>query len=75
MSSLFNDLDDDGSKRLLTNLDPDHYYPVYGDNSTIVYDTQSQGKFYLAIDSDTIHSIVGNYKLNLSDNKPYSSVK
>ncbi len=69
VSSLFNDLDDDGSRTLLTNLDPDRYYPVYGDNSTIVYDTQSQGKFYLAVDSDTIHSIVGNYKLNLSDNE------
>ncbi len=69
VSSLFNDLDDDGTKTLLSNLDPDRYYPVYGDNSTIVYDTQSQGKFYLALDSDTIHSVVGNYKLNLSDNE------
>jgi len=69
IDSLFNDLDDDGTRALLSNIDPDHYYPVYGDNSTIVYDTQSQGKFYLAIDSDTIHSVVGNYKLNLSDNE------
>ncbi|MCF6324594.1 MAG: OmpA family protein [Gammaproteobacteria bacterium] len=69
VSSLFNDLDDDGARTLLSNLDPDRYYPVYGDNSTIVYDTQSQGKFYLAVDSDTIHSVVGNYKLNLSDNE------
>jgi len=69
IDSLFNDLDDDGTKALLSNLDPDHYYPVYGDNSTVVYDTQSQGKFYLAVDSDTIHSVVGNFKLNLSDNE------
>ena len=69
LSTLFKDFDDDGTKALLKNLDPDHYYPVYGDNSTLVYDTQSQGKFYLAIDSDTIHSVVGNYKLNLSDNE------
>ncbi len=67
IDSLFDDLDDDGSKALLNNIDPDHYYPVYGDNSTIVYDTQSQGKFYLAVDSDAIHGVVGNYKLNLSE--------
>jgi len=42
--------------RLLTNLDPDKLYPVYGDSSTIVYDAQSQGKFYLAVDSDEFHS-------------------
>jgi uncharacterized repeat protein (TIGR01451 family) len=69
MGNLFNDLDDDGSKALLKNLDPDHYYPVYGDNSTLVYDTQSQGKFYLAIDSKTIHTLVGNYQLDLSNNE------
>ncbi len=69
MNSLFSDLDDDGSRTLLRNLDPDYYYPVYGDNSTVVYDTQSQGKFYLAVDSETIHGVVGNYKLDLSDNE------
>ncbi|HED40314.1 MAG TPA: DUF11 domain-containing protein, partial [Chromatiales bacterium] len=69
VNSLFSDLDDDGSRTLLRNLDPDYYYPVYGDNSTVVYDTQSQGKFYLAVDSETIHSVVGNYKLDLSDNE------
>ena len=69
IGALFKDLDDDGSKALLSNLDPDYYYPVYGDNSTLVYDAQSQGKFYLAVNSDTINGVVGNYKLNLTDNE------
>ena len=42
-------------------------YPVYGDSSTIVYDAQSQGKFYLAVESDELHLLLGNYPLNLSD--------
>jgi CSLREA domain-containing protein len=67
IDKLFEDLDDDGSSALLKNLDPDTYYPVYGDNSTLVYDTQSQGKFYLAVDSDTIHAVIGNYPLNLTE--------
>ncbi|MHC4511589.1 MAG: hypothetical protein ACYTAO_22000, partial [Planctomycetota bacterium] len=64
---LFKDLDKPQNDRLLTNLDPDKFYPVYGDNSTVVYDTESQGKLYLAIDSDEFHLLLGNYQLNLSD--------
>ena len=64
---IFKDLDDIEEDRLLTNLDPDKLYPVYGDSSTIVYDTESQGKFYLAITSEELHVSVGNYPLSLTD--------
>jgi len=40
---------------------------VYGDSSTVVYDAQSQGKFYLAVDSDELRFLVGNYPLSLRD--------
>ena len=64
---LFEDLDDRNNNRLLTNLDPDRIYPVYGDSSTVVYDTDSQGKLYLALDSDELHLLLGNYALSLND--------
>ncbi|MCK9418782.1 MAG: OmpA family protein [Nitrospirae bacterium] len=64
---MFNNLDSTENDRLLTNLDPDKLYPVYGDSGTVVNDVQSQGKLYLAIDSDELHVIVGNYALNLGD--------
>jgi outer membrane protein OmpA-like peptidoglycan-associated protein len=64
--NLFDDLDEKENDRLLTNLDPDKFYPVYGDSSTIVYDTESQGKFYLAVDSDEIHGLVGNFPVSFS---------
>jgi hypothetical protein len=63
---LFDDLDDTENDRLMTNLDPDKFYPVYGDDATIVYDSESQGKFYLALDSDELHVLIGNYAINLS---------
>jgi uncharacterized repeat protein (TIGR01451 family) len=65
--SIFKGLDGNTARKLLTNLDPDKLYPVYGDDSTIVYDAESQGKFYLAVDSDEIHAIVGNFPLSLTD--------
>ncbi len=63
---LFKDLDAVEHDRLLTNIDPDKVYPVYGDASTVVYDTESQGKFYLAIESDEFTFLVGNYPVNLT---------
>jgi uncharacterized repeat protein (TIGR01451 family) len=67
IDDLFSDLDGDETDRLLRNLDPDRYYPVYGDESTVVFDVESQGKFYLALDSDQIQAVVGNYPLSLTD--------
>jgi uncharacterized repeat protein (TIGR01451 family) len=64
---LFDDLDQTQNDQLLTNLDPDKFYPVYGDSSTIVYDAESQSKFFLAIDSEEMHALVGNYPLSFTD--------
>ncbi len=64
---VFADLDDSDSRRLLTNIDPDQHYPVYGDSSTVVYDTERTGKFYLAVESKLLDVRLGSYALNLSD--------
>ncbi len=66
-SSIFGDRDVDETRRLLTNLDPDKFYPIYGDASTVVYDVQSQGKLYLALEGDAIQAVYGNYPLSLND--------
>lgn len=67
IDELFSDLDAIENERLITNLDPDRIYPVYGDDSTLVYDTESQGKLYLAIEGEQIDAVVGNYALNFTD--------
>ena len=64
---LLGELGLDAGRKLLTNLDPDRYYPIYGDASTVVNDAESRGKFYLAVDSDTIHAVFGDYPLSLND--------
>ena len=67
IGDLFKDLTEQDNERLLTNLDPDTLYPVYGDDSTLVYDAQSLGKFYIALESDTLRAMIGNYALNFTD--------
>ena len=67
ISELFSDLDAIENERLITNLDPDTLYPVYGDDSTLVYDTDSQGKLYLALKGEQLDAVVGNYALSFTD--------
>ncbi|MBU0534376.1 MAG: DUF11 domain-containing protein, partial [Candidatus Omnitrophica bacterium] len=55
-------------KELFRNLDPDKYYPVYGDASTINYDaTNTQGRLYLLIEWDKSKVLWGNYVTGLTD--------
>ncbi len=67
IGKLFDGLGETDSSKLFTNLDPDKLYPVYGDSSTLVHDTESQSKFYLALESDEINAIVGNYAVGFND--------
>jgi len=53
--------------KLFTNIDPQKYYPIYGDNSTVGYDVNSQGKFYLLVEWDKSGFTVGNYQTMLDE--------
>jgi len=61
----FDRLDGPTNSRLLTNLDPDRYYPVYGDSSTTLYDAERRGRFYLAVESEELNATVGAAALDL----------
>ncbi len=65
--NLFKDLDDSESDLLLTNLDPERAYPIYGDDAQLINDAAGQGKFFLALDSEEIRLLMGNYPVNLGD--------
>ncbi|WP_211840856.1 hypothetical protein [Pseudoxanthomonas sacheonensis] len=42
-------------------LDPDLYYPVYGDDSTTYRDVDTMGRFYLRADWDKNQALWGNF--------------
>lgn len=56
------DTDKSTQEKLFSNIDPQEYYPIYGDNSTVVYDVNSQGKFYLLVEWDKSGFTFGNYQ-------------
>lgn len=59
---MFSGLSDSEQEGLLSNIDPDKIYPVYGDNSTLEYDVPRSGKFYLALEGEELQALVGNFK-------------
>jgi hypothetical protein len=55
-------------KELFKNLDPDKYYSVYGDSSSVDYKaTDTQGVLYLLIEWDRSSVLWGNYNTALTD--------
>jgi hypothetical protein len=54
-------------RRLFRQLDPDRYYPVYGDDSTTTTDVDSQGAFYVRVDVDKSQALWGNFNSGLID--------
>jgi len=55
-------------KELFRNLDPNKYYPVYGDSSSINYAaTNTQGPFYLLVEWDKSSALWGDYNTSITD--------
>ena len=55
------------SDRLYRDIQPDQYYPVYGDSSSRSYDAQSSGKLYLRLDSKHSYVLLGDFNTASSE--------
>lgn len=62
LSEIFRNLDQKDPRHLLLRLDSDKAYPVYGDDSTIVEDAPTSGKFYFKAEREGNYALWGNYK-------------
>ena len=47
-------------------LDPDAYYPVYGDDSTTYRDVDTQGRLYVRVDWDKNQALWGNFNTGIT---------
>ncbi|MDD5295597.1 MAG: OmpA family protein [Rhodocyclaceae bacterium] len=62
MKSLFSNFQAKDPYYLLRNIDPNRYYPVYGDDSAIVDDAPTQGRFFVKLERGDSHVMWGNFK-------------
>jgi hypothetical protein len=55
------DSDKEVRKKLFQDIDPNSFYPVYGDSSVRGVDAQSSGKLYVRIDNKLSYLLFGDY--------------
>ena len=54
-------------ERLFRDIEPDTYYPVYGDSSVRGYDAQSTRKLYLRVDRKKSYLLLGDFQTRSDD--------
>lgn len=58
----------DNRSALFTNLDPDQYYPIYGDKSQINYEGQNtNSRFYMLVEMDRSFARWGSFQTQFDD--------
>jgi hypothetical protein len=63
---IFSNFDSKDPRYLLRNLDPNKYYPVYGDDSTLQEDAPTRGKFYIRLERGDSSVVWGNFKTKIT---------
>lgn len=56
----------DKDRGLLSAIDPDRYYTVYGDGTAQGYDAATRGRLYLRLERRQFYSLYGDYQTNLT---------
>jgi hypothetical protein len=62
LRNLFTNFDSKDPYYLLRRINPDKLYPVYGDDSTVVDDAPTQGKFYVRLEKGDSQVMWGNFQ-------------
>lgn len=66
IKQLFSNFDSKDPRYLLRNLDPNKYYPIYGDDSTLTEDAPTRGKFYIRLERGDSNIVWGNFKTSIT---------
>jgi len=64
--NLFSNFAGKDPQDLLRRIDPNRYYPVYGDDSTTVQDAPTSGKFYVRLDKGDSSILWGDFQMHLT---------
>lgn len=68
LSEIFKRLDEKDPNDIIERIDPNSGYATYGDDSTIVDNTPTSGKFYLRIERDNNYVVWGDVLAKLDGN-------
>ncbi len=68
LDEIFTNFLDKSPEALFRRIDPDYHYPTFGDDSTVVEDAPTNGKFYLRLTKEENYALWGNFKIGYTDN-------
>lgn len=69
LKNIFKGLDEKDPRQFLKRIDPDDYYPVYGDDSSFSEDAPTRGKFYVKLQKGPSQVMWGNFKSSITGSK------
>jgi flagellar motor protein MotB len=69
VDELFSNFMDKSPESLFRRIDPDYYYPTYGDDGTVEELAPTSGKFYAKLSNQDDHALWGNFKVGYLDNE------
>ena len=62
------DSDKNTKERLFRDIQPDEFYPIYGDSSIRAFDAQSTGRFYIRVDNKKSYLLYGDFNTSQATN-------
>ncbi|MCW9049098.1 MAG: flagellar motor protein MotB [Deltaproteobacteria bacterium] len=68
LDEIFSNFLDKSTEAQFRRMDPDRHYPTLGDDSTVVEDAPTKGKFYVKLKKNETYGLWGNFKIGYSDN-------
>lgn len=66
LADAFGRMGDKDPTRFARELDPQAYYPIYGDDSTVENDVDTQGKFYVKLEKGKSYALWGNFNTQMT---------
>ena len=69
VKDLFSNFLNKAPDSLFRRIDPDYYYPTYGDDSTVQELAPTLGKFYVKAEHHDDYGLWGNFRINYFDNE------
>jgi len=68
LDELFSNFMNKSPEALFRRIDPDYYYPTFGDDSTVEQDAPTSGKFYVKWQKNKNYGMWGNFDISYTGN-------
>jgi uncharacterized repeat protein (TIGR01451 family) len=69
LGEMFSRLSSKDPRSVFRRLDPDRYYPTFGDDSVTTSDVDTQGRFYGRVEWDKSQALWGNFNTGITGNE------